>query len=95
MHRTEIYEVYKVMNHTKLNTEYNMHNAIKANNYMIGSFTAAGGVSFAQYPAVQYNEMQARAECRRLAEMNKNKTYFYVRLCGAEKVITNPQILSL
>ena len=95
MNPDSINDIHQIMNIIKLNTEQITHNAIKNRQYIIGSFTPGQGVSFSQNPTVQYSEMQARAECRRLAEQNKNKTYFYVQLKGAEKVITQPQNVSI
>lgn len=95
MNPDSINEIRQIMNIIKLNTEQTLHNCIKNRQYIIGSYTNGQGVSFSANPTVQFSEMQARAECRRLAEMNKNKTYFYVQLKGGEKVVTQPQNVSI
>lgn len=95
MNPDSINEIQQIMNIVKLNQEIQLHSAIKNRQYIVGSFTPGQGVSFSQNPTVQFSEMQARAECRRLAELNKNKTYFYVQLKGGEKVVTQPQNVSI
>lgn len=93
--KEQIDDLGTVMNYVKLTTEAALHSQIKAKSYIVGSFTPTQGISFSSGPMVQYTETAARAECRRLAELNKNKTYFYVQLKGGEKVIANPQNLSI
>jgi hypothetical protein len=39
--------------------------------------------------------MQARAECRRLAKLYPGKTFFFVKLEGAEMTVPQPQSISI
>ena len=91
---TNTNKISHMNNSTKINTEADLHSAIKGKNYIIGSWSN-GGVSFSTNPALKYTEADARAECKRLAAVTNDKTYFYVRLMGAEKTISQPRIVSI
>jgi hypothetical protein len=39
--------------------------------------------------------MQARAECRRLAKLYPGKTFFFVKMEGAEMTVAQPQAVSI
>ena len=79
----------------KLQTKQQLTSAVKGSNYIVGSFTESQGLSFAANPAVQYTVQAARAECKRLAKLNPNKTYIFVKLMGGEEAVTQPQFISI
>jgi hypothetical protein len=82
------------MNKEKIVTESLLHDCVKQRKYIVGSWSD-GGLSFAACPTIHQYEHTARAECQRLSNLNPNKTYVFVRLSGAEKIVTQPQSFSL
>ena len=52
--------------------------------YIVGSMSTHG-VSFSSAPKVHSSESAARAECERLAQANKGKTFMYVEIKGSVK----------
>ena len=71
---------------TKLNTQNDFIQAIKNRNYIIGSVTSTGTLSFADNPIKHTDPMSARAEVQRLSRLNRGKMYLFVELAGAELV---------
>jgi len=84
-----------IMYNDKLQTKTQLTSAVKGGNYVIGSFSETQGLSFANFPAVHYSTQAARAECKRLAKLNPNKTYIFVKLIGGEEAVTQPQFISI
>jgi hypothetical protein len=91
----QINELKNIMNTIKITNETTMHNVVRNKHYIIGSFNPATGVSFNTNPAVQYSTMQARAECRRLAKLYPGKTFFFVKMEGAEMTVAQPTAVSI
>ena len=69
--------------------------AVKDNNYIVGSLDSAGALSFAANPTLHTNAHFARTECRRLAALSPGKTYVFVLLAGAERAVPQPSIVSI
>lgn len=90
-----IHELKAIMNHTKISTETELHSAVRANHYIIGSFHPTMGLSFNSNPTPQYSAAQARAECKRLAKIYPGKTFVYVKLLGAEMIVAQPTSVSI
>lgn len=95
MNPDSINELKQIMNITKITNERIMHDSVRNKQYIIGSYTESGGISFAVTPTIQYSSMQARAECRRLAKQHPGKTFIFVRLEGAELTVPQPQTVSI
>ena len=95
MNPDSINELKQIMNITKITNERIMHDSVRNKQYIIGSYTESGGISFAVTPTIQYSSMQARAECRRLAKLHPGKTFFYVQFQGAEKTVPSPDTISI
>lgn len=92
-------EKYKVtqankMYNDKLISKQQLTAAIKGAQYIVGSFSDTG-LSFSATPSVHYSSQAARNECKRLAKLNPNKTYVFVKLMGSEEAITQPQFISI
>lgn len=83
------------MYNDKLQTKQQLTSAVKGGSYIVGSFTESQGLSFAANPAIQYSVQAARNECKRLAKLNPNKTYIFVKLMGGEETVTQPQYISI
>lgn len=58
--------------------------ATQSKGFIVGSMSDSG-VSFSSRPKVHDTEQSARAECERLASMNKGKTFLYVEIKGCVK----------
>ena len=71
--------------------ENNMHNDQKARtmvqnrNYIIGSFNAAGNFSIAACPNGHLTEERAKAEAKRLAGLDSEKTFIVMHIKGGFK----------
>lgn len=91
----EQFKVKTNMYNDKLHTKVQLTSAVKSGNYIVGSFTENQGLSFVANPAIHYSVQAARAECKRLAKLNPNKTYVFAKLCGGEEAITQPQFISI
>jgi hypothetical protein len=83
------------MHNNKLQNKQQLTAAVKGVNYVIGSFTETQGLSFSNFPAVHYSPQAARAECKRLAAQNPNKTYVFVQLLGGEETVSQPRFISI
>jgi hypothetical protein len=83
------------MYNNKLQNKQQLTAAVKGANYVIGSFTETQGLSFSNFPAVHYSAQAARAECKRLAAQNPNKTYVFVKLMGGEETVSQPRFISI
>jgi hypothetical protein len=83
------------MYNDKLQNKQQLTAAVKGGQYLVGSFSEAQGISFSNFPAIHYSSQAARAECKRLATQNPNKTYVFVKLMGGEETITQPQYISI
>ena len=90
-----INELNQIMNTTKITDQKTAHDAIRNRQHIVGSFNPATGMSIASNPTVQYSAAQARAECKRLAKIYPGKTFFYVRLEGAELTVPQPTTVSI
>jgi hypothetical protein len=90
-----IHELTEIMNNTKIHTETELHTAVRAGQYIIGSFHPSTGLSFNGAPTVQYSPSQARTECKRLAKLYPGKTFVYVKLLGAEMIVAQPTSVSI
>lgn len=95
MNPDSINELKQIMNITKITNERIMHDSVRNKQYIIGSYTESGGISFAVTPTVQYTATQARAECKRLAKLHPGKTFMFVRLEGAEMTVPRPNTISI
>lgn len=69
--------------------------AVKHRGFILGSVDFNGNVSFSANPSVHTTIDSARVEAKRLARLNANKTFIIVQLVGAERVITQPQSVSI
>lgn len=58
--------------------------AAMSNGFIVGT-VLPHGVSFSDRPKVHTTEASARAECERLAILNKGKTFMYVEIKGSVK----------
>ena len=79
----------------KIDYKPDLRDAIVAKSYIIGSYYEGVGISFSINPSIHTSEQSARAECRRLAALNPDKTYLFVQLKGAEEVVSKPQNISI
>lgn len=73
------------MNDT-LKTQAQFVISVKRNNFIIGSVSADGTLSFSNNPMLHVTASAARAECARLARINPGKLYIFVQLAGGELV---------
>jgi hypothetical protein len=83
------------MHNNKLQNKQQLTAAVIGVNYVIGSFTETQGLSFSNFPAVHYSAQAARAECKRLAAQNPNKTYVFAQLLGGEETVSQPRFISI
>ena len=95
MNTDNINGLEQIMNTTKITSERIMHDSVRNKQYIIGSYTENGGISFAMQPTIKHSTAQARAECRRLAKLHPGKTFFYVQLQGAEMTVPRPNTISI
>lgn len=78
--------------------ENNMHSDQKARimvqnrNYIIGSFNAAGDFSIATCPNAHLTEEKAKAEAKRLAGLDSEKTFIVMHIKGGFKNIQIQEI---
>jgi len=79
----------------KITTQQIGEAAIRDGKFIVGSIDKYGAVSFSESPALHDTPASARAECKRLAAATAGKTYIFVRLAGAERVIPTPNTLSI
>lgn len=84
-----------IMYNDKLQTKTQLTSAVKGGQYLVGSFSEAQGLSFSNFPAIHYSSQAARAECKRLAKANPNKTFIFVKLMGGEETVSQPQFISI
>lgn len=81
---------FNKMMDAKKETAYNglesVLNNIKANLFIVGSFSTTSGLSFTGSPVLHPTAEAARAECKRLANNMPGKLYLFVKLSGAELV---------
>lgn len=83
-------KVNTTMEHKKtMNTEEMLSAAALAGHYIVGSL-ANNNVSFSTNPVLHATQAAARAECLRLARISSGKTFFYVKVMGGEKIVTEP-----
>ena len=78
-----INELIPIMNDT-LKTQNQFVLSVKRNNFIVGSVTAEGTLSFSSNPTVHASASLVRAECVRLARLNPGKLYIFVQLAGGE-----------
>jgi len=90
-----INELDNEMNIIKINNESTMHSVVRNKQYIVGSFAPGAGVSFNPTPTVQYSIGQARTECKRLAKLYPGKTFFFVKMEGAEMTVAQPREVSI
>lgn len=79
----------------KINSQLVGEQAVKNQRFIVGSISQAGDFSFAASPALHTDVFSARAECKRLALQNPGKTFIFVQLKGAERVVPQPTALSI
>lgn len=60
--------------------------SVKRNNFIVGSVSADGTLSFSSNPTVHASASAARTECARLARLNPGKLYIFVQFAGGELV---------
>lgn len=63
--------------------------------FIVGSVDKQGNFSFAANPVTHATAQLARAEARRLANLNKDKMFVITKLYGAEFVPAAPQPFSI
>lgn len=90
-----INELANTMNNTKITSQNNGEAAVRARQYIVGSISQTGEISFAANPTIQFTATQARTECKRLASMNPGKTFIYVQFQGAERTVVQPTSVSI
>jgi len=88
-----INELTNIMNDT-LKTQAQFTVAVKRNNFIVGSVSAEGTLSFSANPTVHVSASLARQECARLARNNPGKLYIFVQFAGGEltPLMTNVSI---
>jgi hypothetical protein len=94
------YKDYMQTNHrtnatSRINSQASGEQAIRNNNYIVGSLDSAGTLSFAANPTLHTSAQYARTECRRLAALSPGKTYVFVMLAGAERTVPQPTLVSI
>lgn len=77
---------------TKLTSQADAVQAVRASGLFIGSVDASGNFSMASNPTIQLNGTEARAEAKRLAKVNTGKLFFIGQLRGAELVPVAPTL---
>ena len=80
---------------SRITSQASGEQAIKDNNYIVGSLDNAGALSFAANPTLHTSAAYARTECRRLAALSPGKTYVFVLLAGAERTVQQPTLVSI
>lgn len=78
-----INELTNIMNDT-LKTQAQFVVSVKRNNFIVGSVSADGNLSFSSNPTVHASASLARQECARLARNNPGKLYIFVQFAGGE-----------
>lgn len=73
------------MDHT-LKTQAQFTISVKSNNFIVGSVSTDGTLSFSINPMQHVTAGAARAECARLARINPGRLYIFVQLAGGELV---------
>lgn len=73
---TEIRNIFELVR------EINKEKIMERGNYLIGSITNNGGISFAEYPKVHKNQTDAKIEAERLARLNPSKKFLVVMVAG-------------
>jgi hypothetical protein len=80
---------------SRITSQASGEQAVKDNNYIVGSLDSAGALSFAANPTLHTSAQYARTECRRLAALSPGKTYVFVMLAGAERTVPQPTLVSI
>lgn len=70
----------------KMTNQNHALNSVRNGGFIICSIDKSGNLSFALNPIVHSDANAARAECRRLAGINRGKAFIFVKLSGAELV---------
>lgn len=78
----------KTVNNT-LRTQTDAINAIKLGQYLVISVADNGDFSMSASPMPHSSATAARAECKRLAQLNPGKLFTFVKFTGAELVPKN------
>lgn len=84
----ELHQLINKPKMTKLTSQADAVQAVRASGLFIGSVDASGNFSMASNPTIQLNGTEARAEAKRLAKVNPGKLFFIGQLRGAELVPT-------
>lgn len=90
-----INELNQIMIIRTINSQESAHEAIRAKRYIVGSYHPHSGISFSEEPVVHALKSEARAECKRLANLNPGKTFLIACLEGAEMIVPKPTSISI
>lgn len=91
--KESINELEKENMQTKLDTQDKVLAAVRAHQYIVGSVTDTGTISFSSNPFIHANPQSARNECERLARMHKDKLFIFVQLYGAVGTVLKPAVV--
>ena len=86
-----------IMNQTKnliLNTSIFVQ-SIRNKEFIVGSYTEAGGFSTSSTPVLHTTRSLARQECNRLAKLTPGKLYIFLELSGAEMMPVQVATISI
>lgn len=88
LEKYKINEERNKMNNS-LRTQADAINAIKLGQYLVISVADNGGFSMSVSPTPHSSAASARAECKRLAQLNPGKMFTFVKFGGAELIPRN------
>lgn len=78
----------KQMEKTNLDSLNELLGAVRASQFIVGSFSADKGLSFSANPVFHNSPTTARTECKRLASIYPGKAFIFVKVAGAELIPT-------
>ena len=90
-----INELNQIMITRTIDSQESAHEAVRSKRYIVGSYHPHSGISFSEEPVVHPLRTEARAECKRLANLNPGKTFLFVCLEGAEMIVPKPTSISI
>jgi hypothetical protein len=91
----QINELKQIMITRTINSQDAAHDAVRNKRYIVGSYCPANGISFSDVPVLHPLRSEARAECKRLANLNPGKTFLIACLEGAEMIVPKPTSISI